>query len=246
MQTQMNGLRMLLSAAALLLSSLVYAQQAAQSPVQPPTAAQLQAAMNPVLPPAIANNPAYQARSDWGCEVLMCLSNPNGATAVNECRPPIERLWRHLARGHAFPTCTLSNGQNSRTAGAWVQPTSNYYNLCPTGTTPLGSGSYALLNQPSASARPMIYEGIGDGSDIHPNYDSRMRYQSNALPPLVCVGAQTGTMQHWITTRGSRGEDQMVRIIVGTYNTTVVQPPNNTSGVFDIYINNQVYHRARY
>lgn len=51
MQTQMNGLRLLLSAAALLSSSLVYAQQAAQSPVQPPTAAQLQAAMNPVLPP---------------------------------------------------------------------------------------------------------------------------------------------------------------------------------------------------
>ena len=246
MQTQMNGLQMLVSAATLLLSSsLVCAQQAAQFPVQPPTAAQLQAAMNPVLPPSIANNPAYQARSDWGCEVLMCLSNPNGATAVNECRPPIERLWRHLARGHSFPTCTLSDGQNSRTAGTWVQPTSNYYNLCPAGTTPLGSGSYALFNQSGASAQTMIYEGIGDGSGIYPNSDSRMGNQWNSMPPLVCVGAQTGTMRHRIATNSARGTD-WVQITVGTYNTTVVQPPNNSGSVFDIYINNQVYHRARY
>lgn len=25
----------------------------------------------------------------WGCEVLLCLSNPAGPTAVKECEPPI-------------------------------------------------------------------------------------------------------------------------------------------------------------
>lgn len=43
---------------------------------------------------------------DWGCQVILCLSNPGGATEFAECRPPIEKLWRHLARGHSFPICT--------------------------------------------------------------------------------------------------------------------------------------------
>lgn len=28
----------------------------------------------------------------WGCEVLLCLANPNGPRAVSECRPPIDKL----------------------------------------------------------------------------------------------------------------------------------------------------------
>lgn len=43
---------------------------------------------------------------EWGCEVLLCISNPGGATEFPECRPPIERLWSHLAKGRAFPTCS--------------------------------------------------------------------------------------------------------------------------------------------
>jgi hypothetical protein len=44
--------------------------------------------------------------NDWGCEVLLCLSNPDGPTQYGECRPPIERLWSHLAKGRSFPTCS--------------------------------------------------------------------------------------------------------------------------------------------
>ena len=43
---------------------------------------------------------------DWGCQVLLCLSNPGGATQYAECRPPIERLWSHLAKGRSFPICS--------------------------------------------------------------------------------------------------------------------------------------------
>lgn len=43
---------------------------------------------------------------DWGCQVLLCLSNPGGATQYAECRPPIKRLWSHLAKGHSFPICS--------------------------------------------------------------------------------------------------------------------------------------------
>lgn len=43
---------------------------------------------------------------DWGCQVLLCLSNPGSPTEYAECRPPIERLWSHLAKGHSFPICS--------------------------------------------------------------------------------------------------------------------------------------------
>ncbi|TCQ02651.1 hypothetical protein C8J34_11615 [Rhizobium sp. PP-F2F-G36] len=43
---------------------------------------------------------------DWGCEVILCLSNPGGPTQFAACRPPIEKLWSRLAKGHSFPTCS--------------------------------------------------------------------------------------------------------------------------------------------
>lgn len=47
------------------------------------------------------------ARSDdWGCQVLLCLANPGSPTEYAECRPPIERLWSHLAEGRSFPICS--------------------------------------------------------------------------------------------------------------------------------------------
>lgn len=49
--------------------------------------------------------PAY-ANDDWGCEVLLCLSNPGGATQYAQCVPPITKLWKTLAGGGSFPTCT--------------------------------------------------------------------------------------------------------------------------------------------
>lgn len=44
--------------------------------------------------------------SDWGCQVLLCLSNPGGPTQYGACVPPIEKLWERLALGGSFPTCT--------------------------------------------------------------------------------------------------------------------------------------------
>jgi hypothetical protein len=51
---------------------------------------------------------------DWGCQVILCLSNPGGPTQFAECRPPIERLWSELAKGHSFPSCSGAGFQMSR------------------------------------------------------------------------------------------------------------------------------------
>ncbi|OYZ89972.1 MAG: hypothetical protein B7Y01_03200 [Xanthobacter sp. 17-67-6] len=51
---------------------------------------------------------------DWGCQVLLCLSNPGGPMQFAECVPPVQRLWNELARGRPFPTCNGVGLQTSR------------------------------------------------------------------------------------------------------------------------------------
>ena len=71
------------------------------------------------------------ARADeWGCQVILCLSNPGGATQYAACRPPIQKLWKWLARGRSFPTCSGVGFQSSRPR---YEP---YY--CPAGHRLLG------------------------------------------------------------------------------------------------------------
>ncbi len=51
------------------------------------------------------------ARADaWGCQVMLCLSNPGGPEQYAECVPPIEKLWAALRHGDPFPTCDLDTG----------------------------------------------------------------------------------------------------------------------------------------
>ncbi|MBE0559977.1 hypothetical protein [Brucella sp. JSBI001] len=58
---------------------------------------------------------SQNARSDdWGCKVILCLSNPGGATQYAQCRPPVQKLWRWLARGKSFPTCSSAGFESSR------------------------------------------------------------------------------------------------------------------------------------
>lgn len=46
--------------------------------------------------------------NDLGCQVLICLSNPGGATQYGACVPPMAELWRKLATGGSFPGCSGS------------------------------------------------------------------------------------------------------------------------------------------
>lgn len=55
------------------------------------------------LQPFTSND--VQAEDNWPCEVLLCLSNPAGPTAVGQCVPPIARLFEHLSAGRKFPIC---------------------------------------------------------------------------------------------------------------------------------------------
>lgn len=78
---------------------------------------------------ALAAAPAFAKADNWACEVVLCLSNPAGATAVAECVPPIKKLWRQLARGKGFPFCDMSGGGS--TPGNSVQNQRANGHNCP-------------------------------------------------------------------------------------------------------------------
>lgn len=63
------------------------------------------------LATALPSAPA--AANDLGCQVLLCLSNPGGATQYAQCVAPMTKLWQRLATGGAFPGC--SGGGVART-----------------------------------------------------------------------------------------------------------------------------------
>lgn len=52
--------------------------------------------------------PALASDNTWACEVVLCISNPGGPTQYGACVPPITKLWRVLALGGGFPTCSGS------------------------------------------------------------------------------------------------------------------------------------------
>ena len=47
-----------------------------------------------------------------GCLVLLCFAAPSWR-AVSQCVPPITQVLRDLARGRAFPTCSMSGSTNT-------------------------------------------------------------------------------------------------------------------------------------
>ena len=49
--------------------------------------------------------PKMSERDEWGCTCLLCLANPNGWKSVNECVPPVKRLFRELRKGKPLPKC---------------------------------------------------------------------------------------------------------------------------------------------
>jgi hypothetical protein len=62
--------------------------------------------------------------SDFGCQVLLCLSNPGGPMQYAACVQPIEKLWTDLAEGKPFPGCSGGGVADTKTKGK--RNSSNY------------------------------------------------------------------------------------------------------------------------
>ena len=72
---------------------------------------------------------AAAARADeFGCTVLLCLSNPAGWTTVSECRAPIQKMLQILRGRGSFVCDTGASGvggvvvsQGRKAADRWIQ-----------------------------------------------------------------------------------------------------------------------------
>ena len=182
---------------------------------------------------------------DWGCEVLLCLANPAGPTAVAPCVPPIEKLWSELARGHAFPTCTMAAGPGGK---SFADLTRRSNDFCPNGTSALGLNQVAMLSGPMpASMTPLapsgaptsyvqaevgaIYVGIGegDGSPLGPD--------GAPPPPKICVSSPRGNT---IVPFGDGS------ISVSVFATIFTSVPRGIGRAIDVYIDDKFWQTVRW
>lgn len=175
---------------------------------------------------------------DYGCKVLLCLSNPAGPRAVAECRPPIDRLLREQARRHPppFPRCEEAQGQ------AEARPGSGPYDPCPPGTTALARGAAATLHVAGANGTTghgaglpgSIYLGIGEGAAAD--------VVAGSSATKVCVGQLVGAVD-LVTGTGDASTSQHVEI----YDAIVTLEPSVGSASFvDVFIGGRLYRRVRF
>ena len=143
----------------------------------------------------------------WGCQVFLCLANPNGPKAVAECVPPIDRLIRECFKPkpkhrRPFPTCPQAG------AGNRTRLTSSPWDPCE-------------LKGMTAAKRGWIAEGRPrDGSEYRRR--GRSAYRLTSSPAYHSQGEEwisgEGGSSDGYWTTSSRGTMACVRgNPVGTY-----------------------------
>lgn len=168
--------------------------------------------------------PAVMA-DDYGCTVLLCLSNPNGPKAVAECVSPIDRLYRDLKKGRPFPHCDLASTPGHKSEAVTGR---NFFDDCPAGTSTLPAGEFALNVQST-----QIYQGIGSGSDGYAGGTQK-----------ICVAQPAGQ-----TTMGipaTDGFSDVQTVPVGIYRQIVPMNPAGSPNYIDVMIDGKRYTRVRY
>jgi hypothetical protein len=176
--------------------------------------------------------------SDYGCKVLLCLSNPNGPKAVAECVPPINQLFHDLRKGRAFPTCNMAEGPGGR---SYAKQGFSYYDPCPDGTTALSNGTYAIQGASAPTSRygynRSVYPGIGTGDGL--TSGSGDGYSS--LRQKVCVGQLVG--QTTVTVDTGEGSQY---VEAGVYDSLRLLDAQGSPRIIDIFIDDKMYRRVRW
>ena len=184
--------------------------------------------------------PARAHASEWGCTVVLCMAHPQGPEAVAECVDPIQRLKRHLKRGHSFPSCEEANGS------AEVRRVTSPYDACPTGTSALPEGAHALAAKDTPKnaggiSYVMPVVGIGDGLRFGAPGVSSLEMAMSS-PAKVCVGQKVGTATYRMAGNG----DLPYEVTTDIYDVVAfVQPASLAGQSYDIYVNGQPYRRVR-
>ncbi|MCD8339477.1 MAG: hypothetical protein LUC43_04665 [Burkholderiales bacterium] len=159
---------------------------------------------------ACAEEHELTSDEEWGCQVLLCMANPNGPKAVSECVPPITKLYSCLYRIKnpcSFPTCPMAGDGN------YAKPLSDTYDPCtlqdmedaPAGWIMQGNltdtSKFSVKgHQYHLKAGGSSYNYAGTASDGSGNSSKACvrNLQGTALEPYQCQ-IDSGESSYWTT-----------------------------------------------
>ena len=187
-----------------------------------------------------------QAEDLWGCEVMLCLSNPGGPTQFNECKPPIQKLWKHLAKGHSFPSCSQANGNDP--AKNFVRQTVDAYDPCHLKGLKDAPIGYVAEGTRKTNTTKTKGFGFGQGETSRnytltksPGYNTGGRtFAQNGqgmATTKMCVGNQTGGY----TVRVDRGTSYNVIVF-----DKVLQQKAQSPNALDVYVDGNLFNRVHW
>ncbi len=161
--------------------------------------------------------PGLAQASDFGCKVLLCLASPKGPRQFVECVPPIDQLFRDLAKGRPFPTCDFADGNDGSN---FARPAREPYEPCPEGLTPAAAGS-------------MVGEGYRKGAYVQLTDQQYGTSEGGDGSARACVGQLLGSFA-----TGSAEDTRYVNV----FDKVVWQQYKGYNGI-DVFINNKLFNR---
>lgn len=173
----------------------------------------------------------------YGCKVLLCLSNPNGPKAADNCPPPIDQLYDDLRHGRSFPTCDKSDGNDDT---SYATPTYAPFDPCPAGTSPAPAGSYVVQGTSKGVNGWGQYSYNLDGEAYQSAAENGYVDGESSGAGLACVAGPVGSYSIYGSSR-----DDSTNTIVNVYSTVIWQQPKNPNAI-DVYINNTLWKRVRW
>lgn len=203
-----------------------------------------------LLPMALIFCPGEVKASQWGCEVLLCLSNPGGPMQFGECVPPITRLFNALSKvpPEPFPSCTLADGG---TPGNYAEQVHSYYDPCPPGTTDAAEGEQLAegTRRPGQPYNSVNGYNITQSARINlPNYQCMKEKGSCSSVrdkgPKACVTNRTGQYTYTVTTGSGKDRDSTT-YSVNVYEKVFWQQPQSPRAI-DVYIDGSLFKRVHW
>lgn len=206
----------------------------------------------PVTENSDANFPADQLLTGdarWGCELLLCLANPNGWKSVSECRPPVEKYIKCSTRKHnkcSMPKCKQAGPGND------AYRNDDVYDPCPllgegyqeaptgflySGQMPSGSG----WRGPTLGRGSSTYNYNGEREDC----DSDGNCTTYSSKACVKPDNYLGTAREPYTCYDDDGDRRTCYRTVKVYSEIKWQKEQSRRAI-DVIIEGKLYNRVHY
>lgn len=174
--------------------------------------------------------------SDYGCKVLLCLSNPasnGGPKGVAECVPPINQLFHDLRKGRPFPSCDIVDGNDG---SSYARLVFDPYDPCPAPLQPAVPGSYVMQGKRIIGSDNAHRNSRGYKVEGQPQISEPQGRDSETMGSRACVGKSIGSFNV-----GSADDSYLVVV----FDQVVWQLAKNPQAI-DVFIDNMLFQRVRW